>query len=64
MASPNDGGTLTAVTVIPCQLVVTWPTAGETTDILDGDSLLNIFNLYYRPFLLGEDDNDEARLFG
>ncbi|KAI0275762.1 hypothetical protein BGY98DRAFT_38765 [Russula aff. rugulosa BPL654] len=32
-------------------------------DILDDDSLLNIFHLY-RPFLLGEDDNDEARLFG
>jgi hypothetical protein len=32
-------------------------------DILDDDSLLNIFYLY-RPFLLGEDDDDEARLFG
>ena len=32
-------------------------------DILDDDSLLDIFYLY-RPFLLGEGDNDEARLFG
>ena len=31
--------------------------------ILDDDSLLNIFHLY-RPFLLGEDDNEEACLFG
>jgi hypothetical protein len=53
-----------------CQLVVnmvTWPTGNSSLiaaiDILDDDSLLNIFHLY-RPFLLGEDDNDEARLFG
>jgi hypothetical protein len=32
--------------------------------ILDDDSLLNVFYLY-RPFLLGEDDDDEDdRLFG
>ncbi len=30
---------------------------------LDNDSLLNIFYLY-RPFLLGEDEDDEARLVG
>jgi hypothetical protein len=44
------------------QLVVTWP-AGNSShtapiDILDDDSLLNIFYLY-RPFLLGEDEDDE-----
>jgi hypothetical protein len=32
-------------------------------DILDDDSLLNIFYLY-RSFLLGEDDDDDAPLFG
>jgi hypothetical protein len=31
--------------------------------IVDDDSLLNIFYLY-RPFLLGEDEDDEARLVG
>ena len=31
--------------------------------IVDDDSLLNIFRLY-RPFLLGEDEDDEARLVG
>jgi hypothetical protein len=50
-----------------CQLVVTWPTGNSlhtaAIDILDDDSLLNIFYLY-RPFLLGEDDNAEARFFG
>jgi hypothetical protein len=65
---PNGGGTLSAVTIIACQLVVTWPTTGNSShtaaiDILDDDSLLNIFHLY-RPFLLGEDDSDSARLFG
>ena len=31
--------------------------------ILDDDSLLNVFN-FYRPFLLGEDEHDDARLTG
>jgi hypothetical protein len=31
--------------------------------VLDDDSLLNVFYLY-RPFLLGEDEDDNARLFG
>ena len=31
--------------------------------ILDDDSLLNVFYLY-RPFLLGEDDNEDDRLLG
>src|ERR1700761_6650612 len=31
--------------------------------ILDDDSLLHVFNLY-RPFLLGEDEDDDARLWG
>ena len=31
--------------------------------ILDDDSLLYLFNLH-RPFLLGEDENDEARIMG
>jgi hypothetical protein len=31
--------------------------------ILDDDSLLNVFHLY-RPFLLGEDQDDDARLVG
>jgi hypothetical protein len=31
--------------------------------ILDDDSLLNVFRLY-RPFLLGEDQDDDARLMG
>ncbi|KAF8482887.1 hypothetical protein DFH94DRAFT_691051 [Russula ochroleuca] len=31
--------------------------------ILDDDSLLNVFYLY-RPFLLGEDQDDDVRLFG
>ena len=31
--------------------------------ILDDDSLLNVFYLY-RPFLLGEDEDEEGRLFG
>ena len=31
--------------------------------ILDDDSLLHVFQLY-RPFLLGEDDSDDARLMG
>jgi hypothetical protein len=49
------------------QFVVTWPTGNSPhtapIDILDDDSLLNIFYLY-RPFLLDEDkdDSDEARL--
>jgi hypothetical protein len=49
------------------QLVVTWPTGNSphtpSIDILDDDSLLNIFYLY-RPFLFGEDEDDEIRLFG
>jgi hypothetical protein len=49
------------------QLVVTWPAGNSphtaSIDILDDDSLLNMFYLY-RPFLLGEDDDDETRLFG
>jgi hypothetical protein len=49
------------------QLVVTWPTGNSphtpSIDILDDDSLLNIFYLY-RPFLLGEDEGQESRLFG
>jgi hypothetical protein len=49
------------------QLVITWPTGNSlhiaSIDILDDDSLLNIFYLY-RPFLLGEDENEEARLMG
>jgi hypothetical protein len=37
----------------------------QTTSIhtLDDDSLLNVFYLY-RPFLLGEDEDDEARITG
>ena len=31
--------------------------------ILDDDSLLHVFYLY-RPFLLGEDQDDRARLYG
>jgi hypothetical protein len=31
--------------------------------ILDDDSLLHIFYLY-RPFLLGEDEDENARLYG
>jgi hypothetical protein len=31
--------------------------------ILDDDSLLNVFNLY-RPFLLGEDEGEDGRLWG
>jgi hypothetical protein len=62
---------LSAFTVIACQLVLTMGLLrgnsphndNAAIDILDDDSLLNIFYLY-RPFLLGEDDNDEARLFG
>jgi hypothetical protein len=31
--------------------------------VLDDDSLLNVF-YFYRPFLLGEDDDDYGRLIG
>ena len=31
--------------------------------ILDDDSLLNLFYLY-RPFLLGEDEDEDARVIG
>jgi hypothetical protein len=45
--------------------MVTWPTGNSphtaSIDILDDDSLLNIFYLY-RPFLLGEDEGGETRL--
>jgi hypothetical protein len=51
------------------QLAVTcqWPADNSThtasIDILDDDSLLNIFHLY-RPLLLGEDEDDETSLLG
>ena len=38
-------------------------TASISIHILDDDSLLHIFNLY-RPYLLGEDEDDNARLWG
>ena len=36
---------------------------GVSIHILDDDSLLNVFNLY-RPFLLGEDEDEYGRLWG
>jgi hypothetical protein len=46
---------------------VTWPTGNSphtvSIHVLDDDSLLHIFYLY-RPFLLGEDQGDLARLWG
>ena len=52
------------------QLVVTWPTGNSphtgytaSIDILDDDSLLNIFYLY-RPFLFREDEDHRTRLIG
>jgi hypothetical protein len=46
---------------------LTWPMGNSSHSgwihILDDDSLLNVFYLY-RPSLLGEDENDEARLRG
>ena len=35
----------------------------SSIQVLDDDSLLNVFRLF-RPFLLGEDEDDNARLFG
>ena len=68
LASPNGRGTQTAVAnhrLSICDNIAYGENSSHTAaiDILDDDSLLNIFHLY-RPFLIGEDDNDEARLFG
>ena len=50
-----------------CYADQTWPTGNSlhTAPIhnLDDDALLHVFYLY-RPFLLGEDEEDEARLIG
>jgi hypothetical protein len=67
VASPKGRGTL-LLQLCLLNSKLTWPVCNSplTASIhtLDNDSLINVFYLY-RPFLLGEDDEDEnARLFG
>ena len=65
MASLNGRGTLRS----PVMLIGSWPMGRSrsprttSTDILDGDSLLNAFSLH-RPVILGEDENNNTRLLG
>ena len=66
MASPDGRGTLCFLVVLVGFYEKTWPMSNRHAaliHILDDDSLLNVFHLY-RPFLLGEDQDDDTRLVG